>query len=65
MAQSQLAAVDKAIRDLGFDPEMTDAQVQALEDKLHVDLDAAALLLQQEIASLDDVLAKAKAAGIV
>ena len=65
VAQNQLASIDKAIRDLGYDPEMAETELAALEAKLETDLDTASVLLQQEIAALDDVLAKAKAAGIV
>jgi Holliday junction resolvasome RuvABC DNA-binding subunit len=65
VAQKQLGDIDTAIKDLGYDPEMSDDALAALEAKLETDLDAASLLVQQEIAALDDVLAKAKAAGVL
>lgn len=65
VAQKQLSDIDAAIVALGYDPEMSEDALAALEAKLDTDLDAASLLVTQEIAALDDVLAKAKAAGVL
>jgi hypothetical protein len=65
VAQKQLTDIDKAIVDLGFDPDMSETQLAALEAKLDADLDAAMVLVAQEIASLDAILSKAKAAGVL
>ena len=65
VAQIRLQQIDAQITELGFDPEMADAEIDRIEERLHVELDTAVTALQNEISDLEEVLTKAKDAGIL
>jgi len=60
VAKRQLEETEQALRDLGIDPDKAEEQLAAMEMALHVEADALALALDEEIRAYNAIIAATK-----
>lgn len=64
-AQATVGKINDAIKDLGFNPETVEQDVEKLEAALELRVSEALAAVDAEIAQLDIVVAAAKSAGVL